>query len=558
MESRYRWAIAAIALSAILAFGTGLRWGLPQAANSETVQPWALDTIAPIAPLNEAYNRFTRAGNEYVVYPLFHYVVLAGAYAPYVGLKLVTGELSSPSSSFPYGIEDVVAFCQDLTILARLVSLLMALGLVAAVYAITQMAASRPAALWAAAAATLIAPLAYYAKTSNLDVPYSFWVLLAIWRFMHILESNRLRDYVMLGAFTALGVATKDQAYGFFLAAPFVLAFAGMRSRPDPASPAYLRFGRALFSKPMLAGGIAAALTYAMANNLFLGGLDGLIRHFSYGGEIYDFRQSDGDGLYTLSGQAGLLGRTGMVFVQMLGPVSIALAGYGVVLSFRQRQYRALVLLTFLLSYYVFVIAAFNLVFSRYLLVPALLLTPFFGIAASHLMAAAGARRLIAGAAVSLALATQVFLVANLNVTLVRDSRYAMEAWIRENVPRGAIIESQVRERMLPYLSSDYDVRVAGNSENTITMAEVGDELTAGALAARNPDYVLVLRDLGVTGDPAGWDDPSLVRYFEMLMDGQLGYRTVAEFRTPSALPFRQIPGTSPTSILLQRIGSPD
>jgi len=528
---------------------------LPHAVNPETVQPWALDTIAPIAPLNEAYYGFTRSGNEYVVYPLLHYVVLSAAYAPYVGVQILTGALVEPSSTFPYGLQDAVRFCQDLTILARLVSLAMALGIVALVHAITFKVAGRTAAFWAALSCTMIAPLSYYAKTSNLDVPYAFWVCLAIWRFLHVLEEQKYRDYILLGVFAALAVATKDQAYGFFILIPFVLSYALAKSK-HPGNPVSIpRWAAGFVSPPMLMAGAAAIVAYAAANNLFFGGLEGLVRHLSYGGEIYDYRQDTEASFYSLTSQIQLFGHSGLILVQTLGPLSLVVSAAGIVFASRERNWKLLSLLAFVTSYYIFVIAVFNLVYARYLLVPAVLLTPFFGVAVTRLAGASGRLRTGSVLLVAVALLSQLALIVNLNLTLLADSRVAMADWIHSNVERGSVIESQVRERMLPHISSDYQVAVAGNSGDSITMLVVQEDLTSTALAARNPDYVLILADLGVTGDPAGWDTPSLVTYYQNLVDGRFGYEKVAEFETPHFIPFRQIPGTRPTSILLARSG---
>jgi 4-amino-4-deoxy-L-arabinose transferase-like glycosyltransferase len=547
-----RIALIVVLLITLISCATALRWGLPQAVDTETVQPWALDTIAPIAPLNEAYHRFTRAGNEFVVYPLLHYIVLAGVYAPYVGWQFIDGDLDDPSSIFPYGIADVTAFCQDLTVLARLVSLAMALGIVLLIHRITLAVASPPAALLAALAASLFAPLAYYGKTSNLDVPYAFWVMLGVWQCLAILRDGRVRNYVLLGAFAAFAVATKDQAYGFFVLVPFFLAWAD--ARRDSSTFSARRWLAALFSPPMLAGGVAAVLAYAAANNLFFGGLDGLMRHLSYGGELYDYREQSEDSFYAIGNQLELLGESTLILIQTLGPATAALALGGIVLAFRERRFELLFLLVFFVSYYLSVIVVFSLVFARYLLVPALLLLPFAGLAGARLLAARG-RRAAAGGwlVVGAALLGQLLLVVNLNLTLIADSRYAMEDWIRANVAEGRTIESPVRKRLLPRVADAYDVRVVGNSGDSITGLAVPEELTATALAKRSPDYILVLEGLGVTGDPAGWEQPVLLAYYEALLAGDLGYRIVADFETPHFLPFRQIPGTRPRSILLAR-----
>jgi len=559
--TRNRWlgknrtAVILVFIVALTAFGSGIRWGLPHVASPETVQPWALDTIAPITPLNEAYHRFTRSGNEFVAYPLFHYMVLSVAYAPYIGIEFLIGNVAEPSSSFPYGLQDVAAFCRNLTLLARMVSLLMALGIVALVYRITLDFASRQAAVWAALATSLLAPLSYYSKTANLDVPYAFWVCLAVWRFLHILQDQQQKDYLFLGLFTALAIATKDQAYGFFVLIPLVLAFARARFE-NPTGATFRHWTKALVSPPMLAAGAVAMIAYAAANNVFLGGLDGLLRHLSYGGEIYDYRQQTGTDFYSLASQIKLVARSAVILAQNLGPGSLVLAAVGIVLTVQSRNWKILSLLVFIVSYYVFVIGAFNMVFARYLLVPSILLTPFVGIAIERLLRMPGRWRLASPFLISIALLSQLALVVNLNLTLVADSRQAMADWIHTNVDRGSTIESQVRERMLPHISAGYDVSVAGNSFNTITMSEIEEDLTPAALASRNPDYILIMEGLGVTGDPEGWATPSLQSYYQDLAGGRLGYKKVAEFKTPHFIPFRQIPGTRPRSILLARSGN--
>lgn len=550
----YRSSIVWILALAAILFLAGIRWGLPQAANSETVQPWALDTIAPIAPMNEAYYRFTRSGNEFVVYPLFHYAVLATAYAPYVAIQFATGGFSEPSAEFPYGVLNINKFAQDLTLIARLVSVAMALGIVLILHRITHLVAGRSASNWTAMAVCLVAPLSYYAKTSNLDVPYVFWTILAIWRFLHILKKPENRDFILLGIFAALAVATKDQAYGFFLLIPPMLCYRLVALEQYGQLPSGWRWLRTIISTQMLLGGVAAIVTYATANNLFFGGLDGWIRHLSYGGELYEYRSATEASFYTIRSQLQLLGESGLVLLRSLGPATMLITGYGIYLAVRDRRYGLLSLLVIAISYYIFVIAVFNLVFSRYLLAIMLLLLPFFGLAASRVLDLSGHRRKIAVGLLTIALSTQALFVVNLHVTLIADSRYAMANWIDENVPHGSHIESQVRQRMLPQLTGNYQISVAGNSGDPITMLEVPEELTPQALASRNPDYILFLEGLGVTGDPAGWETESMRDYYQGLISGEFGYEIVARFPTPYLIDFRQIPGTRPNSILLARV----
>ena len=552
---RDRSRLVLLLAAALVIFSTGISWGLPQAINEETVQPWALDTIAPIAPLNEAYYRFTRSGNDYVVYPLFHYMVLSAAYAPYVGWQLLSGAIESPASGYPYGVSNVAGFTQDLTLLARVVSLFMALGIVLVIFDIVRIAVDERAAYWAALSCLLIAPLGFYAKTSNLDVPYAFWTCLALWRAVHILRGPATRDFVLLGIFAALAVATKDQAYGFFLLVPFLLAVRlswDRENRRIRASDCFL----SLFERRMLYGGAAAVVTYALANNLFFGGWDGWIRHMSYGGELYDYRSSTEANFYSPLAQAGLLWRSTLLTFEALGPVGVSLSLYGSWVAIKSRNLALILLLLCAVTYYVAVVAVFNLVFSRYLLVCFILATPFVGLAIARLLQTTGPLRPAAIGLVVVSFLCQLVLVANLALTLTRDSREAMGDWISGNVPEGSVIESQVRQRMLPHIPEGITVSVAGNSGDPITMLSIPEELTPAALASRDPDYVLILEGLGVTGDPAVWTEPSMRAYYAALLDGSLDYVPVATFATPHFLPFGQIPGTRPTSILLKKVAA--
>src|SRR5687767_1306554 len=164
-------------LAALLAFTLcnsllAAKWGLPDGATAETTSTWAVDTVAPLGPLNEANNLFTRRGVDSVIYPLFHYVVLAGAYAPYIAVALLTGDLASPSSDFPYGAAEPTTFFVHLSLIASLVSALMAVGCVLLGYLIAREAFGALAALWTALLTALVPPLAYYGAMPNLDVPY--------------------------------------------------------------------------------------------------------------------------------------------------------------------------------------------------------------------------------------------------------------------------------------------------------------------------------------------------------------------------------------------------
>ncbi len=542
--------LLAVLLIACANFSLAFTWGAPQAISPDTMSTWQIDTIAPVAPLTEAYYRFTREGTEPVVYPLFHFVVLDIAYAPYVAYQYLMGGLVDPGSEYPYGAVEPARFFRTLTLIARGVSLLMALGIVIAVFEITRRLFSRQAALWSALLTALIAPLAYYAKTSNLDVPYLFWTLLAVWQIVLIADGGKLRNYLAFAAFAAFAVASKDQAYGFFVVTPLLLIYLHARGRASIPGPSILM--RSAVSKPILLTAVTGAFSFALANNLLFGGLEGFLRHIDFARTFYATHLEGGDVLF-LNAQLQLLVNAIEISLQMMGPVTVLLVVAGVLLVLSERRYVPVCLLVLLsLSYYVFVLGTAGVVLPRYLLGPVILMMPFAGYAIAQAVTASAS---LGYSMAFLAFASQLLLSAHLSFTLVTDSRIAMARWIRANVPNGSSIETQVQQRYLPHIGDAYRVNVVGNAFDAVTYDSVPEDLTPARLAERDPDYVLVLENLGVTGDPARTIRPDVIDFYTRLLNGELGYQVIVRFETGNYLPFRQLTaGTLPTSILLARV----
>ena len=85
---------------------------------------------------------------------------------------------------------------------------------------------------------------------------------------------------------------------------------------------------------------------------------------------------------------------------------------------------------------------------------------------------------------------------------------------------------------------------------------EVPEEFNSRALQERNPQYIIVVKGIGVSGDPDTMEDPSVEQYFEELISGNLDYTVLVSFKTPNFLSFRQIVATNPTCTILGRKSS--
>jgi Dolichyl-phosphate-mannose-protein mannosyltransferase len=525
----------------------GITWGLPSPASEETLAPWELDAVAPIMPLTEAYYLFTRAGSDWLTYPLFHFIVLSLAYAPYMGVQYLTGGLVNPAATYPYGMTDIVAMTQALTLIARGVSLVMALGTVWLVWRTAQCLFNTTAATWAAVLIALLAPFTYYAKTSNLDVPYLFWTWGALYAYVRALQTNRLTYYAALGVTTALAVATKDQAYGFFVLPPLAVIYGVARHKSGARVTAGALL-QALVSREIVTAALATVVTFALANNLLFG-WPGFRRHVDYiltgGSQLWRMFPT------TLWGEWMLARLSSRLLLESLGWGSLLLAAGGIVWTAVRGRYLALSVLLFPASYCAFFLGVVGYAYPRFLIGPAMVLLLFAGAAIERLTQVRGALRPLAWLLIVVSVGYQSLLTANLTLTLVADSRVAAENWIRQHVPRGATIESPiVREALLPHLSREYKVTLHGHGDRTPNV----DELTPAALKARAPDYLLLV-SLGMSSDHDSWQDPRLVGYRDALMSARLGYHVVATFDTPHFVPFRQLTGTRPDVVVLARDG---
>src|SRR4030095_15677201 len=129
-------------------------WGLPSTAG------WAPDEILPSAVLDARARGFS--GGWFDKYPPLHFRVWSVVSAP----------LSDPVRAGAPVPRDVY---DRLFLTGRWVSVVMGVGLVLLVYLCGRRLLDEAGALLAAAIVAVMAPLVFYAKLANVDVPYLFW-----------------------------------------------------------------------------------------------------------------------------------------------------------------------------------------------------------------------------------------------------------------------------------------------------------------------------------------------------------------------------------------------
>ncbi len=193
------WIVMVFALSQLVAIG----WDLPGSYG------WENDGIAPrdfFAGI--AINLTPGQGHRY---PMFHNLLIGVLSIPI----LLPAALSAESWTLPDLMEKIltVPTMTGVSLVAKLVSVLMACIALLVIARIARRTVSAEAGRWAAIWAATCLSFAYYGRVSNLDGPYLMWTALALDRLLSAAETRKRRDYVLFGVLAGAAVATKDQAY---------------------------------------------------------------------------------------------------------------------------------------------------------------------------------------------------------------------------------------------------------------------------------------------------------------------------------------------------------
>jgi hypothetical protein len=162
-------------------------------------------------------------------YPLLHSVILLVASLP----ALVLIPVLSPSLSGEHLVATAtsVAVTTGVAICVKLVTILMSSLSLLLIARYARNSWDVRAGRWTALFFTVNLSLSYYGRVSNLDGPYLMWAALGLdrWSSLDRQPVSSAGDYRLLGAFCALAIATKDQAYAMV----FPLLLLPTLSRPS-------------------------------------------------------------------------------------------------------------------------------------------------------------------------------------------------------------------------------------------------------------------------------------------------------------------------------------
>jgi hypothetical protein len=528
-----------------------INWGLPNGNTS-----WAADALGPLTVLNIARRSVTtfNSGWFYFKYPLGYPLALLVANAPYLGLLMLTGSFKHPQAAYPYGFAHPEVALYAMQLVGRMMSVVAITATVGLTYGIGRRLFGRLAGLLAAAFAATAYPLVYYAHTTNLDAVFLFWQTLALWATTVAAQTGRRVAYIVLGVAAAMAVSTKEQAFALLLPLP-IIAIVCNRQVMRAGQSGLGAWRAAVCSRGPLACVVAAVVTLLLVNNvlwnpsgfvnriLYLSGrsIPGVsarlapveFAFFKGGAKEYKYLQQLSDVVESSLGWP-------LLVVTLIGAAYIAV---------RDARW-AWLLLTPALTHYYLSLRTLDLITLRYVL-PLLVIG---SVCAGALCAALlqSRYRTIATVVVGALCLLGIARATELDLLLHDDTRYRAEAWMREHVAPGSVVETYQKPAYLP--------RFVGLNVKAVSLAE----RTIDGVTARSPTLI-VTSSAAKNGITHRWNadwrkehallvaEPRAVEFLAALESGALPYREVARFAQQPRLLRVRITSLCPEIVIYQR-----
>lgn len=520
--------LGSLALNAI-----GIGWGLPNYVD------WSVDTVAPYRVLEGMEQRFSDGWWDR--YPPFHLAILGVLYAPYLAYLDATGRLGSAVTM--EGLQDPLHTFGNLILIARVVSVLMGVGVVFVVYLIVRRLFDERPAIFASLIVALNHQFVFYAHSANHDVPYLFWSMLGVYGFVGVLQRGAPRDYVTFALCATLAICAKDQAYALFLLSPLAILWVrwGERSREeDPLG----RAARVLLDRRNLLAVAVAVTAFVLAQNLLFN-FSGFVAHVRYITGFQQFSVTPAERLKLMV----------MVAAHVADGMSLPLfaaSAAGTAYCGLRLPRAALPLLILPISYTAMFLNVALYTYPRYVLPIALVMSFFGGKVLADLWSGDvgrnAPRTAIAAAARAVIVAAFLYAAAiavQLDVLLLKDPRYAAERWLERNTEPGAIVETLALpyavETWYPRFPAHVRVRSSRLAEGTRWAPNPESDrldLPNVYFGREAPDYI-VLSEPWYRRFLKG-RARSETRVLRELFGGRLGYVEVADFKTPALMDFRQ------------------
>lgn len=533
--------VALLVVCAGLFYAIGAWWGVPYATGPDRVHAWGTDDDTPLGPLTQIHEIIRPQPNPWLSYPLMHTFVAATTYAPYFLGLVATGQFTGISATYPFGLADPVAALRTLSVIAHLLSVVMAALAVGAAAWIGRALWGRDTGVLYGTLVLFSFPLVYYARVGNVDATAAAFTMLAVAAFVDAMNRGlQVANATWLGVFTGAALATKESSVGLFVVVPLLLS---MR-REQSGDAAWRAAG---FWRAAAAGGAACLIVFGVGSGLFVAPRR-YFAHLAYLRSLLDLVSAPDVGHplafgYTPAGHLGYLRATVTRLAEGMTVPGVVLAVTGIGWSWRARS-RAGALAVLPLVYVGYLFLTYRLVQIRYLMPAMLLLLGFTAHALVTLArTSAGRWRVVAFLLGAVVIGQKSLVATEVTYEMLRDSRYAAGAWLSQHTGPGSTLAYFGPSSTLPPLEPSVNA-VRATEERGLYWTPPVDDQTIAAILARweqhPPTFIITMPDYTSHGLEHARSLPP--RLFARLLDGSAGADVVAEFHTPALIPWLPMP----------------
>jgi len=491
-----------IALFGLVLFLPGIRWGLP------AVVSWSQDTIAGVRTLGamDAWpQRWTGR------YPPLQYIVLRVAYQPLIWHWQRTGRMSVDPNGGRIFQPPHAPKIGALILVARFVTVGMAVGALVALWFATKVLTNEPVAAGVGSMAFGCgAAFTYFSHLGNVDVPSLFWFTISLIFYFRAIATRSIRDAVLLGFFGSLCISTKDNWAGMYPGMAVVLLACEWRFHRASFGAGRAAF-RAVLQWRWFAGLLVFFVPYYLLNGVYWDQKAWISRISALADAVEkaQYRQPDPISLAVETA----LQAAGAVGWPMLAGMAAAS-----IFAIAAAPRLAFILLVPCLSYYLLVISWIRFVYERFLLAPLVLGCVLVGIAVAAWLRHERTPMALRLALPSLVLLPTLGYAIAVDAEMITDSRYAAEAWFSNNVPRTSSIGALTGN--LERLSPQYLPRLHELGYATFPVLAQRD-----SFERPQPDYLILSQ---YDHDDFDERQKDCVRD---LLSAELGYEFVIAFR---------------------------
>jgi Dolichyl-phosphate-mannose-protein mannosyltransferase len=433
---------------------------------------------------------------------------------------------------------------------ARLLTAALFLGQIVIVFIVSQRffgsVAARATSLLLATSAGFIA----FSHFLTVDIPATFWMLLAFLNSQNILLRGRMRDYVLAGLFTGVATATKYNALAIGISIPVAhwLASNGQFLTRD-----WTVWKRRLFDTRLVIGICVVVFGFVLANPFAVLDYSNFVNDLMYNVVWVQYHEGpevqSGYSYWLFLERFGeLFGVPAAIFIA-IGAVFALLRLFG--RRPRRLEVDGLIMLGAVLALYYAYFGSFGRLPARFVLPVA----PYWLMIVGPLCAVLRLRYL----APPLAAVVVYNMICSVSVgwRFTHDPRMAARAWINDHIAKGSSVEytsytpnparfpdKQFQAVVMPRISGRvrlFNDILADDSLVTgrISRFEGNDSnvewYTADALATRSPDYIWIVSDYyeRFFSDVLKDYYPGLRQYFADLLEEKLNYAIAYDAATP-------------------------